>query len=336
MKQRLFTFTACLFVLLITLTSCNKTKDDDEDILIYPSFRLGLQQGEGTIEYRTAELFAQKVEELSEGTINIKIFPDGILGDDIEMIKGVMNGTLDITYTETGRLGLWVNEAKIFGYPFAFDDYDHLLRTLNSDYGKHLHELFKEHNITVLANGYNGTRETTSNKPIKTIDDMKGLHFRVPKSVSNLKFAELSGAKPEIVPFNEVYRQLKGGLIDAQENPLPTIFANNFYEVQTCVAITSHIINDNNLIISTSSYDLLQDWQKDAIKEAAKEAEKYLSESFRTEERQILKFFHDRGMIITLPDREPFRQACLPLYYDYIQRFGDEAYNAIQNAREEK
>lgn len=336
MKQKLITFTVCLFVLLVTLTSCSKTKDDDKDTLIYPSFRLGLQQGKGSIEYRTAELFAQKVEELSKNTINIKIFPDGILGDDIEMIKGVMNGTLDITYTETGRIGLWVNEAKIFGYPFVFDDFEHLSRTINGEYGKHLWELFAEHNITVLANGYNGTRQTTSNKPIKTIDDMKGLRFRVPKSVPNLKFAELCGALPEIVPFNEVYRQLKAGLIDAQENPLPTIFSNNFYEVQSCLALTSHIINDNNIIISTSSYDLLQDWQKDAIKEAASIAEKYLTESFRTEERQILKFFHDRGMIITLPNREPLRQACLPLYYDYIQKFGDEAYNAIQQARDQK
>ena len=331
MNRKHLTLLALCFVLISTITSCHKK--ENEETLIYPSFRFGLQQGVTTIEYQTATLFASKVEELSKGTINVKVFPDGQLGDDIQMIKDVMNNTLDFTYTEIGRLGIWFKGAEIFGYPFAFDDFEHLKRTLDTDYGKKLMESFKEKNITVLATGYNGTRQTTSNKPINSLADMKGLRFRVPKAYANLKFAELCGAEPVIVPFNEVYRQLRANLIDAQENPLPTIYSNTFFEVQDCLAITNHIINDNNIIISTESFNLLTDWQKEAVKEAALIAEEYLSESFRTEEKRLLKFFHDYGMTITLPKRSAFRKACIPLYNDYISIYGDEAYKAILSSQ---
>ena len=311
--------------------SCKKKTDTDVDI--YPFLRLGFQANKTSKEYYTAKRFAEKVYEFSNGTVEIKIFPNGQLGDDKTMLEKVINGTLDITYAETGRLGLWVPEAQIFGFPFAFDDFNHLKRTVNSDYGKSLHEKFLAKGLRVLSTGYNGTRQTTSNKPIYSIEDMHGMNFRVPAATANIKFAEYSGANPVVLPFHEVYTYLKADIIDGQENPLSTIDAQKFYKVQKYCAFTSHIINDNNIIISEKSYNILSPEQKDAVKKAAEEASLYQTELFRTDEEKLIEDLKKQGMSFTNPDKLPFRTACKPMYDDFIEKYGKEPVEAILNAR---
>jgi TRAP-type C4-dicarboxylate transport system substrate-binding protein len=128
------------------------------------TLKLGFQANAGSNEYMAAELLAEKAKEYSNGTITVEIFPGGQLGDDRAMIDQVAAGALDMTYSETGRLGLWEAELEIFGYPFAFDDFDHLMRTLNeTEYGKSINAKLEARGWKILANAYNGTRHTTTN-----------------------------------------------------------------------------------------------------------------------------------------------------------------------------
>ena len=227
-------------ICLFTLVGCGSKTDDgaaaeEKNVTL----KIGFQANAGSNEYAAAELLAQKANEYSNGTITIEIFPGGQLGDDRAMIDQVAAGALDMVYAETGR------------YPFAFDDFDHLMRTLNeTEYGKEIQEKLAARGWIVLANAYNGTRHTTTNKQINSIEDMKGLKLRVPNAAANLAFAEYSGSAATPMPFAEVYLALKTNAVDGQENPLSTIDAQKFYEVQSYCALTGHIINDNNYIVT--------------------------------------------------------------------------------------
>lgn len=299
------------------------------------TLQIGFQANVGSNEYAAAELLAEKAAEYSNGTITIEIFPGGQLGDDRAMIDQVAAGALDMTFSETGRLGLWVPDLEIFGYPFAFDDFAHLTRTLTeTEYGKTVAEKLAGLGLKILADGYNGTRQTTSNKAINSIEDMKGLKLRVPNAAANLAFANYSGAAATPMPFAEVYLALKTNAVDGQENPLSTIDAQKFYEVQPFCALTGHIINDNNWLISQFTFDSLSEAQQEAITKAAQEAAAYQTELFTNDETALLDKFAQEGMTITTPDKAPFREACAPMYEEYAANFGDAAIKAIEEARQ--
>ena len=329
--KKIIALTLVLATVLFAFAGCGKS-DAQADKNV--SLKLGFQANASSSEYKAAELLAQKANEYSNGTITIEIFPGGQLGDDTAMLDQVAAGALDMTFAETGRLGLWEPELEIFGYPFAFDDYDHLVRTLNeTEYGKGIYSKLEARGWKILADAYNGTRQTTSNKPIESIEDMKGMKLRVPNAEANLAFANYSGAAATPMPFADVYLALKTNAVDGQENPLSTIDAQKFYEVQDYCALTGHIINDNNYIISKIVFDKLSPAQQEAITKATVEAAQFHTETFQNDEATLLEKFEENGMTITTPDKAPFREACAPMYDEYIAEFGDAAVKAIEEAR---
>ena len=299
------------------------------------TLKIGFQANTSSNEYKAAELLAEKASEYSNGSITVEIYPGGQLGDDRAMIDQVAAGALDMVFAETGRMGLWEPELEIFGYPFAFDDFDHMIRTLNdTEYGQSIYAKLESRGWKVLADAYNGTRQTTSNRKIESIDDMKGMKLRVPNADANLAFAKYSGAAATPMPFAEVYLALKTNAVDGQENPLSTIDAQKFYEVQDYCALTGHIINDNNYIISKIVFDKLSPAQQDAITKAAVDAAAFHTETFVNDEKALIEKFEQNGMTITTPDKTPFREACAPMYDEYVAKYGDAAVKAIEEARQ--
>ena len=138
-------------------------------------------------------------------------------------------------------------------YPYTFRDADHLLAYTKSDVFKELAKGYEDktgHHIVAVT--YYGMRQTSSNKPIKTCADMKGLKMRVPDVPAYLAMPRACGANTAPIAFAEVYLALQNGTVEAQENPLTTIEAKKFYEVQKHIVLTGHIVDHLNTVISGS------------------------------------------------------------------------------------
>ena len=107
----------------------------------------------------------------------------------------------------------------------------------------------------IVAVTYYGTRQTSSNKPIKSCADMQGLKMRVPDVPAYLAMPRACGANTAPIAFAEVYLALQNGTVEAQENPLTTIEAKKFYEVQKYIVLTGHIVDHLNTVLSKSLWD---------------------------------------------------------------------------------
>lgn len=294
--------------------------------------KFGMVAGTSSNEYKAVEFFAKEVKEKSNGKIDISIYPSAQLGDDRVMMKQLKDGALDFTLGETARFQIFYPEAEIFALPYMIPNFEFSKKALlETDFGKGLiAKINKELGLKLLSVAYNGTRQTTSNRPINSIADMKGLKLRVPNAATNLAFAKYSGAAPTPMAFSEVYLALQTNSVDGQENPLPTIQAQKFYEVQKYLALTNHILNDQLYLMSNvTREDMPEDLQK-VIDEAALKAAEYHTQLFKDGEKNLIEFFKSKGVTVTEPDPEPFKAALKPYYDEYLKKSGDAGKKAME------
>ena len=169
---------------------------------------------------------------------------------------------------------------------------------------------------SVMGLVYYGQRHVTSNFPILKPDDMEGLKIRVPNSPVMLMFPNAVGANPTPMAFSEVYLALQQGVVDAQENPLPTIKFKKFYEVQSNINLTGHLLNSLLIIASDSAMGKMGD-DSDAVREVLNEAATKVSDSIYQAETDLISWFRDEGTQVNEIDRKPFQDAVLPKLTDW-------------------
>lgn len=294
--------------------------------------KFGMNAGTSSNEYKAAELFAKEVKEKSGGKIEVSLYPSSQLGDDRAMLKQLKDGALDFTFAESARFQLFYPEAAVFALPYVITDYGVAQKALHdTQFGQELiQKMDKDLGVTLLAQAYNGTRQTTANRAINSIEDMKGLKLRVPNAATNLAYAKYVGASPTPMAFSEVYLALQTNAVDGQENPLATVQAQKFYEVQKYLAITNHILNDQLYLVSSETFqDLPEDLQK-VVKEAAEDAAKYHTQLFIDGEKDLVSFFEKQGMTVTHPDLAPFKAAMKPYYEEFVKETGAKGEAALK------
>lgn len=294
--------------------------------------KMGLVAGPSSNEYKAAELFAKNLKEKSNGQLALELYPSSQLGDDKAMLEQLSAGVLDFTFSEMGRFNIFFPEAQVFSLPYMFKDFDTLKKaSTDTEIGKRIQKRINDElNITILAQGYNGTRQTTSNKAINSIADMKGLKLRVPQAEANLEFAKQSGASPTPMAFSEVYLALQTNAVDGQENPLPAIRAQKFYEVQKNLAMTNHIMNDQVYLVSNDTLKKLPTDLKKIVEDEAKIAAEYHTKLFVDEEASLVDFFKTQGVNVTTPDTKAFREAMKPFYDQYVKKNGKVGEDAVK------
>lgn len=292
----------------------------------------GMVAGTTSNEYKAVESFAKTVADKSQGKIEIVIQPNAVLGDDRLMLEQAGAGALDFTLAESARFQIYYPSAEVFALPYMIKDFDTAKKALfATNFGKNLiKKIHDEKGMTILSQAYNGTRQTTSNRAINGIDDMKGLKLRVPNAATNLAYAKYTGASPTPMAFSEVYLALQTNAVDGQENPLPTIQAQKFYEVQKFLAMTNHILNDVLYIASNDSMERLPKELQAVVKDAAQQAANYHTQLFEEGENSLIAFFEKEGVTVTRPDLASFKQSMKPYYEAFIEKNGDIGKKAIE------
>ncbi|MBP1155755.1 MULTISPECIES: TRAP transporter substrate-binding protein [unclassified Paenibacillus] len=266
--------------------------------------------------------FADLVKEKTQGSITIQVHDSGTLGAQRQALEGILAGTIHGTVT-LEPVSYWVEDIGIYGIPYLFRDQSHLDQFLASKSGDELHQKMTDAGFRPMTYFKRPPRHITSNKPINTLADLKGLKIRVPETPTAPPAFKAMGAAPVAMPFSEVYSALDTHVIDGQENPLPTTFSNKFQEVQKYVALTGHQYQVAYLVLSDKIYASLTDAEKKAIDEAAKEAQQFESETVDKNMKTIEADMIKAGVTFTKPDTKPFAEAAQTAYSGYSKLMQD-------------
>ena len=264
--------------------------------------------------YETSEPFhtesvwaAEEFKKRTNGKYEIQVFPASQLGKETDINQGLTLGTVDIIISGSSFAARSFAPIGVTYYPYIFRNPDHLIAYTKSDIYKELTKGYDEktgHHI--VATTYYGTRHTTSNKPIKTCADMKGLKIRVPDVPAYLAMPKACGANTAPIAFAEVYLALQNGTVEAQENPLTTIKAKKFFEVQKHIVLTGHIVDHLNTIVSKTAWAKFTDDEKKIFAELAQEAAVRATKTIQKQEAELVEEFKKAGLTVTEIDRADF------------------------------
>ena len=251
---------------------------------------------------------AEEVKKRSAGRISIEVYPASMLGKESDLNQGLGLGTVDIIYTGMAFAGRAFPPISIASGPFIFRDYAHWQAFRNSQVFKDLAAGYegKAGGNHIVGYTYYGQRHMTANKPILKPEDMKGLKIRVPDAPLFLMFPKAVGANPTPIAFAEVYLALQNGTVDAQENPLPTIDAKKFYEVQKHIMLTGHITESLVTIVAGGVWAKLPEADRKIVSDVMWEASTRATNDIAGAETALVTDFGKRGVSVIKVDRVPF------------------------------
>ena len=271
---------------------------------------------EGSTYHKWANWAADEIKARTDGRVNITVFPASSLGKESEINEGLTIGSVDMIYTGPNFAERDYGPIAISDYPFMLKDFDHWKAYRDSDLFRELSDGYRDATgHTVMGITWYGYRHVTSNFPITKPEDMKGLKIRVPDSPVMVMFPNAVGANPTPIAFSEVYLALQQGVVDAQENPLPTIQFKKFYEVQSNINLTGHIGNSLIVVVASTAMDQLGD-DAAVVEGVIKDALAQSSDEIAQSEVDLVQWFRDRDIQVNEVDKAAFQAAVAPIVTD--------------------
>lgn len=301
MQRRAFGFmTGLLLASSILATGMAHAQDIQERTI-----RLSCANNKGHPQVIGAERFAELVEEKSGGKIEVKIFPGGVLGPDLQNFSAMQGGTLDMNVGNASLLAGNVKEFAIFDFPFLFRNREEAYAVMDGPVGKKLFDKLPERGLVGLAYWELGFRDiNNSERPIEKVEDLEGLKMRVIPTPIYVDFMNAMGANAVPMPFTETYTALETGAVDGMTNPLINIKDSKFYEVTDYLTITHHMYNPQAVTISKITWDKLSADEKKIIQDAATEATAVQREASQKAEAEALEELKDEMEVNELPPAE--------------------------------
>lgn len=319
-------------LLALVLVACGGSNQSSGDGNV--TIKLAHSASETHQYHIASKKFKELVDEKTDGSVQVQIHPNATMGSEGEAVEQVIGGTLDMTTVSAdSSFANTVEEMNVFGIPYLFENRDHVYNVLDGEIGQSLLETSNEKGMKALGYWEVGFRHLTNSKrAINKPEDVEGLKIRVQPSPVWEQHMKALGASPTPVDFNELYSALDQGVVDGQENPLPTIDSMKFYEVQEHVALTAHTYSPAITVMSEEAWDSLNEEQQSAVEEAVNETKTYVRETLSEKEENIKEKLKEEGVKITQPDREAFKEATKDVKNAVSDKVPSELIQKIQDA----
>ena len=263
--------------------------------------------------YHTQSVWAaEEIKKRTNGKFDIQVFPASSLGKETDINQGMTLGTVDMIISGPSFAARNYPRLGIAYYPFIFRDADHQAKYAKSAVFKEMVDGYRaKTGIQILAYTYYGARHTTAQKPFTDCAGMKGLKIRVPDVPAYMATPKACGANPTPIAFAEVYLALQNGTVEAQENPLTTIEAKKFYEVQKAIMLTGHIVDGLTTQVAPHVWSKLSDAEKKIFTDVALEAAAKATDQIKKRESELVEEFKKKGLAVVNVNRQSFVDAVL-------------------------
>ncbi|MPY78959.1 MAG: DctP family TRAP transporter solute-binding subunit [Actinophytocola sp.] len=279
-------------------------------------------------------------DDINSQNIGVKIetFPNSQLGEDTERFTSLMAGDVDMDVQGSSALASTYPPIGVLDIAYAFDGADHLFEFFDSAEAEQLKEDFaKKTGARILDVWFFGMRHFSANQPIREPADLQGQRMRFPDSPIYLENAKALGAKATAVAFEEVYLGLQQGIIDGQENPIPTIADESFDEVQSHVSLTGHQTGSQLIVISEERWQQLSQEQQQALQESVSKTRAENRECIEEQEADVIKKWRTGGgpTIVDDVDQEAFAKRVDAYFRDTLSGKQAELYKTIRQSASE-
>jgi len=306
------------------------------------TLRFGHANNSSEIAYDLFQEFADRVTKQTNGEVTIRVFPAEQLGKEVDLVKQVKEGALDLSAPSMPAASTLVPALEMASAPFLWNNWTEAEAIITSAaFDPVFDELRDKHNIVPLTRiWYWGWRNlTTADREVRKPEDMEGLKVRVPESPVWVEMIRAFGAAPTPIPFGEVYTALQQKTVDAQENPIPTIYGRKFYEVQGVLAMTQHMLQNNMIVINKDSLAKLKPEHQILLFQEAARASSMNTYLQQKRENSMLEDIRASGKtkIIADVDRAAFAEKAKAALPALEERWGKENLDrllaAIEQAR---
>lgn len=289
---------------LALLCGCGRTGEQPKLI------RLAYTAGPSELLHRAAAHFAERVKADSGGALEVRLYPSGQLGNERELTEGLKLGSVDLIVTGLAVIGWYAPEYGAFEVPFTWRDYAHVERVWNGPVGDDLRRTMHERaSVRLMQPWFRGPRYlTTTSRKVLSPDDLKGLKLRVPELEVYMKVWQTFGANVTPIPFTDIFMALKLGVVEGQENPLATIYANHLQEVQKYVMETRHLISFYIPALGPSLERRLTAQERELLLRALDEATRWHNQEVERAEATYRTELETAGVEFVPIDTEPFRR----------------------------
>lgn len=313
-----------VLILTLVMLSCAAS---GEKLPTY-QWRLGANEVEGDFGCEYGHKLAEFLNELSDGRMKLQVFPVGTIGGCADVIELTMTGELEFCPACGSWISGFIPEASVYGLPYLLpSDWKLLIAAMNEGESfKLFKEIYAEKGLELLGWTSYGWKWWSANKSLKTLDDFKNLKMRVMASPILVETYKAWGANPSPMPFGEVYSGLQLGLIEGQENPLVTIYAMRFYEVQDYLMNCFHSPFVHSTVANREFIESLPEADRQIVYKAEKMARDWAVYEWAVdinqeclskmlEEKPKLTFFE-----LTPEEQEPFKELSIPIREVYLRK----------------
>lgn len=298
-------------IALTTILSCNPNSDHKVIKLAH-----GLDINHSV--HKAMEIMAKDLEEISDGQLSIKIYPNQQLGSERECLELLQIGSLDMTKVSAGVMENFAPKMKVFGLPFLFRDREHSFKVLDGPIGQELLDEATQFWLKGLCYYDAGSRSFyTKDHPIKTPEDLKGQKIRVMESATSMAMVQSLGGSPTPIAWGELYTALQQGVVDGAENNPPSFYLSRHYEVCKYYSIDEHTMLPDILVVGTHLWDKLTPQEQKWLQEAATRSVEDQRELWANSEKEALDAVKEAGVQINYPDKAPFIEAVQNIYDQY-------------------
>src|SRR5450830_674960 len=237
----------------------------------------------------SADFFAKRAAELTNGRVKVEVYPNSQLYKDKEELEALQIGSVQMLAPSLAKFGpLGVKEFEVFDLPYIFPDKAALRKVTEGPIGQGLFKKLESKGIKGLAYWDNGMKVMTANKPLHKVDDFRGMKMRIQSSkVLDEQFRALK-ANPQVLAFSEVYQAMQTGVVDGSENTPSNIYTQKVYEVQSQLTVSDHGYIGYAVIVNKKFWDNLPADIRTQLESAMKDATRYANAIAQQENEDAL------------------------------------------------
>jgi len=319
--MRRIIFGLILLVTVSIIAACGSAdNENNNDSAKAEELTLAHNLSEDHPVHKGLEHFAEKANEYTDGALSFDILPNGVLGDEKEVIEQLQSGSVEMTRVSAGALESFADEYSILSLPYIFTSNDHYHNVMTSDVVAPIYESTKDDGFIALTYYDSGSRSFyTKDKAIMEPEDLEGLKIRVMDSPTAIKMIELLGGTPTSLPYGEVYTGLQQGVIDGAESNSTALTVGKHGEVAKVFSENEHTRIPDILIINNEVWEGLSEEQQDGLRKAAEESTEYQIELWEEEIANSVDEAKEMGVEFYEPELEPFIEKVQPLHDEFSE-----------------